>query len=223
MHKILIIDKDQQVLDSLKDIFEENNFKVLTALKGKDALNISIKQIPDVILLDIVLQDMDGIEFCQKIRSLGKLNSMILIFHTERNEDYSQVAAFNSGADDYIVRPIKPNVLLSRINAMIKRSGKNNVSEVLSFSGIKIDKEKYMVYRAGGQEVNLPRKEFEILILLTSVPRKVFTRVDISQNIWGEDISKKNRTIDVHIRRLREKLGDRCIKTVKGVGYSFDL
>ena len=222
MNKILLIDQQQEILDSLRYVFETNGFRVFTASKGKDAVELGVKHMPDVIMLDMVLPDMDGVESCMKLRGISRLNNTLIVFYTDRNEDYSQVAAFNAGADDYVIRPVKPNVLINRIGALIKRMGKHQVPAVVSFPGIQIDREKYIVHRSN-KEITLPKKEFEILLLLSSVPRKVFTRLDISNNIWGEDITKKNRTIDVHIRRLREKLGDSLIKTVKGVGYSFEV
>lgn len=164
---------------------------------------------------------MDGVETCQELRQLPTLQKSLIAFYTARNEDYSQIAGFSAGADDYMIKPVKPNVLLLRIKALLKRNKPRQLSTVIQSGNIRIDRERYIVFK-GNEEIILPRKEFELLALLLTAPRKVFTRQDIYREIWGAEFGDKNRTIDVHVRKLREKIGDQFIKTIKGVGYSFE-
>jgi two-component system alkaline phosphatase synthesis response regulator PhoP len=175
-----------------------------------------------LILLDVMMPGMDGMETCRQMREIGQLNNVIIAFLTARNEDYSQIAGFDAGADDYIPKPIKPRVLVSRVKALLRR---NNVGihpeSDIPLTGLLIDKEKYLVY-LNGTSINLPKKEFELLSLLASQPGRVFTRENILSNVWGNEVVVGDRTIDVHIRKLREKLGDKYFKTVKGVGYKFE-
>jgi two-component system alkaline phosphatase synthesis response regulator PhoP len=178
--------------------------------------------VPDLILLDVMMPEMDGIETCVELRENEELNGSIIAFLTARGEDYSQIAGFEAGADDYIPKPIKPRVLISRIQALLRRKGQSSDAPVQEeIGGIVIDKDKYLVIFKGN-ELNLPKKEFELLALLMSKPGRVFTREIILNTIWGNDVVVGDRTIDVHIRKLREKIGNKIIKTVKGVGYKFE-
>ncbi len=220
--KLLIADTNKPFLRSFEDMFKESGFDVITSVSGEETIEKALMYLPQIILLDIVLKGKDGIETCSELRTLEKLKKSIIIFYTNSSEDYSQIAAFNAGADDYVVRPVKANVLKSRMHALLKRF--NHQNDLLgnknkTSTGILIDRERYIVFR-DGEEVILPRKEFELLALLNSSPRKVFTREEISKVVWGYDTQSHNRTIDVHVRKLRQKLGKRFIKTVKGVGYS---
>jgi two-component system alkaline phosphatase synthesis response regulator PhoP len=198
---------------------------VYTALDGKSALDIAQKNIPHLILLDIMMPGMDGIETCEKLRSVPYLENTLIAFLTARGEDYSQVAGFEAGGDDYIIKPVKPKVLISRINALLKRLDKNiqhkhNDVAILQRGDLVIDREKYTVYK-GKKELMLPKKEFELLLLLSSKPGRVFTRDEIFRMVWDDNVIVGDRTIDVHIRKLREKIGDDYIRTIKGVGYKF--
>lgn len=218
--KILIADEDKPSLRSFEETFKKMGFEVFTSFSGEDTLEKASAFLPHIVILDIVLQGKDGIETCAELRSIEKFKKGIIIFYTNRSEDYSQIAAFNAGADDYVVKPVKPNVLKSRILALLKRfSYLDNTSEEKNATGISIDRDRYIVFK-DGEEVILPRKEFELLAFLNSYPKKVFTREEISKVVWGYDTQAHNRTIDVHVRKLRQKLGKRYIKTVKGVGYS---
>ena len=220
-HKLLLVDDDEDILEFLKYNLEKEGYKVDTADRGKLALRKAKKMKPDLILLDVMMPEMDGMETCTKLREIDTLNDTRIAFLTARSEDYSQIAGFSAGADDYIAKPIKPKVLISRIKALLRRSPSASETTVTSQHGsIKIDKERYVVIR-DKEELNLPKKEFELLNLLTSKPGKVFTREIILNEIWGHEIVVGNRTIDVHIRKLREKIGDELIQTVKGVGYKF--
>jgi len=165
---------------------------------------------------------MDGIEVCKELRKIPSLENVLIAFLTARNEDYSQITGFDSGADDYITKPIKPNVFVSRVKALLRRSAKNSLSSIIETAGIRIDRDKYLVEK-GGKEMVLPKKEFELLHLLISKPGKVFKREEILNSVWGDDVIVGDRTIDVHIRKLREKIGDDYFKTVKGVGYKFEF
>ena len=189
--------------------------------EDKIAIEIAKKFRPDLILLDVMMPEMDGIETCTILRGMPEMKSTLIAFLTARGEDYSQIAGFDSGADDYLTKPIKPRVLVSRVKALLRRTsgGTEQISE--SVNGISIDREKYLVVK-DGEELNLPKKEFELLALLLSKPGKVFTREVILNEVWGQDIVVGDRTIDVHIRKLREKIGEDLIKTVKGVGYKIE-
>lgn len=223
-YKILIVDDEPDILEFLSYNLKKENFLVEVCSNGKDAIILSEKFIPNLILLDVMMPEIDGIETCTELRKNKKLDNTIISFLTARSEDYSQIAGFDAGADDYITKPIKPKVLISRIKALLKRVElKNNVNENSSSeksTTIVINKEKYLVYK-NNKEIILPRKEFELLLLLNSIPSKVFTRDEILEKIWGNSVIVGDRTIDVHIRRLREKIGDNYIKTIKGVGYKF--
>ncbi|KJS05334.1 MAG: ArsR family transcriptional regulator [Flavobacteriales bacterium BRH_c54] len=223
--KILLVDDEQDILTFISYNLKKEGFEVLTALSGKEAIQIAQKEKPDLIVIDVMMPEMDGIETCHELRAIDELKDTLITFLSARSEDYSQVAGFDAGADDYIAKPIKPRLLVSKIKAILRR--KNNVSEPLGeleieVGNIKIDREKYLVYQ-DDNSFALPKKEFELLALLMSKPGKVFTREVILESIWGTDVVVGDRTIDVHIRKLREKLGDKHIETIKGVGYKLKL
>ena len=223
-NKILLVDDEADILEFLSYNLKKEGYRVFTANNGKEAVTVAKKENPDVIILDVMMPDMDGIETCREIRDLPGLKDVMIAFLTARNEDYSQIAGFEVGADDYINKPIKPRVLISRIKALLRRSGAgetNNVEKV-EMGGIKIDRERYLIVQ-DGNEINLPKKEFELLALLASKPGKVFTRESILDKVWGGEVVVGDRTIDVHIRKLREKLGEDFIRTVKGIGYKFEF
>ena len=223
---ILIIDDELDIRVLLKYNLEKEGYLVREAANGKDGIEIASHIIPDLILLDVMMPDMDGIETCEKIKKIDKLNNSMICFLTARGEDYSQIAGFDAGADDYITKPIKPKVLVSRINALLRRKSDSKTSfgsdsGTSKDSGIVIDREKYLVIKEG-QVITLPRKEFELLALLMSKSGNVFLRDEIMDKVWGNEVVVGDRTIDVHIRKLRKKLGDQYIQTVKGVGYKFE-
>ncbi len=220
--KILLVDDEPDIIDLITYNLEKEGYDIQSATNGRDAIEMAKTFIPDLILLDVMMPEMDGIETCVELREQDSLRGAIIAFLTARGEDYSQIAGFDAGADDYISKPIKPRVLISRIQALLRRKGQSDVAPGLEeVGGIIIDKEKYLVI-FHGVELNLPKKEFELLALLMSKPGRVFTREIILNTIWGNDVVVGDRTIDVHIRKLREKLGDKIIKTVKGVGYKFE-
>jgi two-component system alkaline phosphatase synthesis response regulator PhoP len=224
-YKILVVDDETDILEFISYNLKREGFSVSTALTGKAALESAQKTIPHLILLDIMMPGMDGIETCEKLRSLPHMDNTLIAFLTARGEDYSQIAGFEAGGDDYIIKPVKPKVLISRINAMLKRLRKAEAKEkhqtvIIQKGDLTIDREKYIVYK-GKKELVLPKKEFELLLLLSSKPGRVFTRDEIFRLIWEDNVIVGDRTIDVHIRKLREKIGDDYIKTIKGVGYKF--
>jgi len=220
--KILLVDDEPDIIDLISYNLDKEGYDIKSASNGRDAIQIAKDFVPDLILLDVMMPEMDGIETCVELRELETLNASIIAFLTARGEDYSQIAGFDAGADDYISKPIKPRVLLSRIQALLRRKGNNQSNAVTAeVGGIMIDKEKYLVLKEG-EELNLPKKEFELLALLISKPGRVFTREIILNTVWGNDVVVGDRTIDVHIRKLREKIGSEFIKTVKGVGYKFE-
>ena len=219
---ILIVDDEEDILEFLKYNLKKEDFEVHTASSGRKAINIAQKVNPDLIILDVMMPELDGIETCKEIRDLPGMGNTLIAFLTARNEDYSQIAGFDAGADDFINKPIKPRVLISRIKALLRRNNplvQNQVFE--TESGLKIDRNKYVI-ELNGNEITLPKKEFELLALLASKPGNVFTRDTILTSVWGAQVVVGDRTIDVHIRKLREKIGDKAIKTVKGVGYKFE-
>lgn len=219
---ILLVDDEQDILDLVSYNLEKEGYAVHTASNGREAIELASKLVPELILLDVMMPEMDGMETCVQLRENSKLNSTIIAFLTARGEDYSQIAGFDSGADDYITKPIKPRVLVSRVKALLRRKGVDAASDSdVNQEGIVVDKDKYVVYKEG-EELTLPKKEFELLALLISQPGRVFTRETILSSVWGNDVVVGDRTIDVHIRKLREKLGDHYFKTVKGVGYKFE-
>lgn len=222
-HKILLVDDEPDILEFLGYNLRKEGYAVFTANNGKEAILSAKKELPNLVIIDVMMPDMDGIETCREIRSIDELKNTMIAFLTARNEDYSQIAGFEVGADDYINKPIKPRVLISRIKAILRRQTVSNESpEKVDLGGLKIDREKYNVIK-DSKEINLPKKEFELLALLASKPGKVFTRDIILDNVWGGDVVVGDRTIDVHVRKLREKLGEDYIKTVKGVGYKFEF
>lgn len=222
--RILLVDDEPDVLEFIGYNLKKEGFNIFTATNGKDAIRIAEEVLPHLILLDVMMPEMDGIETCEEIRKRSTLKNILIAFLTARGEDYSQIAGFEAGGDDYITKPIKPKVLVSRIKAMLKRinSVNQNYSSKPSLddSGLIIDKERFIIVK-DGSEIVLPKKEFELLALLFSRPQKVFTREEIFSIIWGDDIIVGDRTIDVHIRKLREKIGEDHIVTVKGVGYKY--
>ena len=222
--KILLVDDEPDILEFLSYNLKKEGFNVFIANNGIEAISIAKKEKPNLIILDVMMPDMDGIETCHVLRELPDSKDVMIAFLTARNEDYSQIAGFEVGADDYINKPIKPRVLISRIKAMLRRG--NSLKEASTIQadmgGIKIDRERYLVFK-DNVEFSLPKKEFELLDLLASKPGKVFTREVILERIWGSDVVIGDRTIDVHIRKLREKLGEDFIKTVKGIGYKFEF
>ncbi len=221
--KVLLVDDEQDILDLLKYNLEKEGFVVETASNGRLAVQAFESFQPQLILMDVMMPDMDGMEACREIRDLPQGSNVIIAFLTARNEDYSQMAGFESGGDDYIAKPIKPRILVSKVKAWLKRweqKADQAIAEV-STGGLVIDKEKYLVTN-NGEVFNLPKKEFELLALLVSAPGRVFTREYILNAVWGNDVIVGDRTIDVHIRKLREKLGEELFKTIKGVGYKFE-
>ena len=222
--KILVVDDEPDIIEFLSYNLKKEGFTIKTASTGRQAIDMAVSFNPHLILLDVMMPEMDGIETCGELRANSLTKDVLIAFLTARNEDYSQIAGFDAGGDDYISKPIKPKVLISRIKALLKRAGAlddgANSRDEIPQSGLAIDKERYVAY-LDGQEVVLPKKEFELLALLHSKPQEVFTRDEIYQAIWGDEIVVGDRTIDVHIRKLREKLGEDYIRTVKGVGYKF--
>ena len=220
--KILLVDDEEDIIEFLGYNLKKEGYDVTTTTSGKEAIEIAKKISPDLVILDVMMPEMDGIETCQELREIEGLKNTLIAFLSARGEDYSQVAGFDAGADDYITKPIKPRLLVSRVKAILRRKGAGAAgSETQEEGAIKIDREKYVVYKEG-KEFSFPKKEFELLALLISKPGKVFTRDIILETVWGGEVVVGDRTIDVHIRKLREKLGDHYIKTVKGVGYKFE-
>lgn len=219
--KILIADDEEDILQFLSYNLKKESYEVHTATNGAEALEIAKKEKPDLIVLDIMMPVMDGMETCRLLRQLPETKDKLIIFLTARNEDYSQIAGFENGADDYITKPIKPKLFISRVKALLRRLQISDNNTVIDLGQIKIDKEKHLVFK-DNKVIEMPRKEFMLLELLASKPGKVFSREYILEKVWGEDIIVGERTIDVHIRKIREKIGDEYIKTVKGLGYKLD-
>ena len=221
--KILLVDDEQDILEFVSYTLKKEGFTVYTALNGKDARGIAKKEKPDLIILDIMMPEMDGIETCRELRDIPFLKNTVISFLTARNEDYSQIAGFEVGADDYITKPIRPRVLTSRIKALLRRKPNQSLEkDAIALDGIQIDRVKYIVTKEG-KRIDLRKKEFELLALLVEKPGKVFTRDEILNTVWGNDIIVGDRTIDVHINKLREKVGEKYIRTIKGVGYKFEF
>ena len=219
-YKILLVDDEDDILEFLSYALAKEGYEVFTAGDGLSGVEIALEKKPHLILLDVMMPKMDGIATCEEIRRHEELDSCIIAFLTARGEDYSQIAGFNAGGDDYITKPIRPKVLMSRIKALLKRFEHGQRDMALSLGSVVIDRERYTV-SIEGEEMTLPKKEFELLTLLYSKPQKVFSREEIFSTVWGSDIVVGERTIDVHIRKLREKIGDKYIRTIKGVGYKF--
>ncbi len=221
--KILLVDDEPDILEIVSYNLKNEGYQVFTASNGAEGVKVAKKIIPHLILLDIMMPEMDGIEACEKIRKVKELEHVIISFLTARGEDYSQVAGFDAGADDYITKPIKPKVLVSKIKSLLRRLKKNEEQDTSTKIGdIVINREEYLVFK-GDKKIVLPKKEFELFSLLTSKPGKVFKRETILDSVWGNEVVVGGRTIDVHIRKLREKIGDDFFKTIKGVGYKFVL
>ena len=220
--KVLLVDDEPDIVELLRYNLESEGYAVQTALNGKDALKSAKTWHPDLVVLDIMMPGMDGVEVCMQLRQLPEFKNTVITFLTARGEDYSQIAGFEAGADDYITKPVRPKVFVSKVKALLKRSGADRPEgRILESNGVKVDLEKVMVH-VEGRDVQLPKKEFELLVLLIGKPGKVFKRDEIYSQIWGNDLFVGDRTIDVHIRKLREKIGDERIKTIKGIGYKFD-
>ena len=225
MTKILIVDDEIDILDFLSYNLKKEGFDVSTASNGMDALDIANKTRPELIILDIMMPELDGIEVCRRLREQSQFHQTIITFLTARDEDFTQIKALDVGGDDYITKPIKPQVLISRVKALLRRNkkeGEDEKDQIIEVSDLKIDRQRVQVLR-GEEIIDLPKKEFELLLLLVSRPGKVFTREEIYHKIWGNDVIVGDRTIDVHIRKLREKIGSDQIKTLKGIGYKFDF
>jgi len=221
-YKILIVDDEEDILEFIGYNLRREGYRVFSAGNSKDAINIAKEVLPHLIILDVMLPDMDGIEACMELRKISSLANTVIVFLTARAEDYSQIAGLEAGGDDYITKPIRPRILISRIKAWLRRARiEKAANHILPLKDISIDKDRYLVIK-NGQEITLARKEFELLGLLTSKPNKVFTRDEIFAGIWGDDVVVGDRTIDVHIRKLREKTGIDNIKTIKGVGYKYE-
>ena len=226
--KILLVDDEVDILEFISYNLEKEGFKVYTAQNGNEAIKIAEKKLPQLIILDVMMPEMDGIAACEEIRKIPALQDTLIAFLTARGEDYSQIAGFQAGADDYITKPIRPKVLVSRVKALLKRTGSSTSapsaptesSSTIVIGDLLIDKERYLI-KKDNDEMILPRKEFELLSLLVSKPGKVFTREEIYYSVWGDNVVVGDRTIDVHIRKLREKIGNEHIKTLKGIGYKF--
>lgn len=219
---ILVVDDEPDILEFLEYNLQKEGFHVVLAQNGQEAVEVAKKEYPHLILLDIMMPVLDGIEACREIRNIPDLKNSVIAFLTARNEDFTQIAGFDVGADDYITKPIKPRLLISRVNALLRRHRQEEADSILRIGHLQIDRERFVVV-LDDDELFLPRKEFELLYLLASKPGKVFKREEILSKIWGKEVIVGDRTIDVHIRKLREKLGDAAIKTVKGIGYKLDL
>ena len=221
--KILLVDDEQDILEIVGYNLSQEGYQVSTATNGKEAVIKAKKELPHLIIMDVMMPEMDGMEACEAIRKLPELNSVLITFLTARSEDYSQVAGFDAGADDYITKPIKPKLLVSKVKALLRRlKSDEQASETLNVGGIEVNREEYKIIKEG-REIVLPRKEFELFYLLASKPGKVFKREEILDKVWGNEVIVGGRTIDVHIRKLREKIGEALFKTIKGVGYKLEV
>ena len=219
---ILLVDDEQDILEIVGYNLEQEGYQIITASDGKEAVAKAKKHLPQLIIMDVMMPEMDGMEACENIRKLPELSNVIITFLTARSEDYSQVAGFDAGADDYITKPIKPKLLVSKVKALLRRlKSEEKSSETLNVAGIEINREEYKIVK-DGREIILPRKEFELFYLLASKPGKVFKREEILDKIWGNEVIVGGRTIDVHIRKLREKIDEELFKTIKGVGYKLE-
>src|SRR5690606_28721997 len=221
--KILVVDDEPDIVELIAYNLKREGYQVYTATNGQEAVTTAKKVMPDLIILDVMMPKMDGIEACRIMRAMPEFKSTFMVFLTARSEEYSEIAGFNVGADDYIAKPIKSRALLSRINDILRRNMQNDepLDEKLAVKDLVIDREAFLVFK-NGEKVVLAKKEFELLYLLASKPGKVYTREAILKNIWEDSVVVTNRTIDVHIRKLREKIGEDYVATVKGVGYKFE-
>lgn len=223
--KILIVDDEPDILDFLSYNLVKEGYEVFTASNGQEGIKVAEREQPRLIILDIMMPKMDGVEVCRQLRSKPEFEHTIITFLTAREEDYSQIAALDVGGDDYITKPIRPRVFVSRIKALLRRSARTQEEEApneLRVADLIIDRDRVTVTQ-GEKVIELAKKEFELLLLLISKPGKVFSREEIFNKVWGTDVIVGNRTIDVHIRKLREKIGDHYIKTIKGIGYKFEF
>jgi two-component system, OmpR family, alkaline phosphatase synthesis response regulator PhoP len=221
--KILLVDDEQDILEIVGYNLSQEGYNIVTASNGKEAIAVAKKELPHLIIMDVMMPEMDGMEACENIRKIPELANVIITFLTARNEDYSQVAGLDAGADDYIAKPIKPKLLVSKVKALLRRlKNESASSETLNVGGIEINREEYKIVKEN-IEIILPRKEFELFHLLASKPGKVFKREEILDKVWGNEVIVGGRTIDVHIRKLREKIGENLFKTIKGVGYKFEV
>ena len=221
--KILLVDDEQDILEIVGYNLTQEGYQISTASNGKEAILKAKKELPHLIIMDVMMPEMDGMEACENIRKVPELSNVIITFLTARSEDYSQVAGFDAGADDYITKPIKPKLLVSKVKALLRRlKEEEQNSETLNVGGIEINREEYKIVQ-DGKEIVLPRKEFELFYLLASKPGKVFKREEILDKVWGNEVIVGGRTIDVHIRKLREKIGEDLFKTIKGVGYKLEV
>ena len=219
--KILVVDDDPDIVEILKYNLKNSGYSVKSAGNGVEAIKKAKKFIPDIILMDVMMPEMSGIEACEEIKNINQLSQAIIIFLSARSEDYTQISAYDAGADDYISKPVKPKILLKKISNIAKKiNSEKNAPNIIDLGSIKINKEEYVVIK-DKKEILLPRKEFELLFLLATKPEKVFTREEIMNKVWGTQVVVGDRTIDVHVRKLREKIGEKHIKTLKGVGYKF--
>jgi two-component system alkaline phosphatase synthesis response regulator PhoP len=220
--RILLVDDDADILEIVGYNLSQEGYQISTAVNGRDAVAKAKKVLPHLIIMDVMMPEMDGMEACENIRKIPELSNVIITFLTARSEDYSQVAGFDAGADDYITKPIKQKLLISKVKALLRRLKETETdSETLNVGGIEINREEYKIVK-DNIEIVLPRKEFELFYLLATKPGKVFKREEILDKVWGNDVIVGGRTIDVHIRKLREKIGDDFFKTIKGVGYKFE-
>ena len=221
--KILLVDDEPDILEIVGYNLNQEGYQIITAVNGKEAVAKAKKHIPNLIIMDVMMPEMDGMEACEIIRKQPELSNVIITFLTARSEDYSQVAGFDAGADDYITKPIKPKLLVSKVKALLRRlKDEQTNSETLNVGGIEINREEYKIIK-DNIEIVLPRKEFELFYLLASKPGKVFKREEILDKVWGSEVIVGGRTIDVHIRKLREKIGEELFKTIKGVGYKIEV
>jgi two-component system alkaline phosphatase synthesis response regulator PhoP len=217
--KILLVDDEPDIVEIIRFNLEQNGYKISTASDGLEAIKVAEKEIPHLIIMDVMMPNLDGIEACERLRQDDRFSDTIIMFLTARGEDYSYVAAFDAGADDYVTKPIKPKVLVSKVKGLLRRLKEKESKNIYVFNKLTIDRDSYKVINEN-KELSLPRKEFELLFLLASKPGKVFNREKIMDKVWGGDVVG-DRTIDVHIRKLREKIGNHYFKTVKGIGYKF--
>ena len=223
-YKVLVVDDEPDILEILSFHLRGAGYRVSAASNGQQALDLAAAERPDLIILDIMMPEMDGVEVCRRLRALPEFQHTLIAFLTARDEDYSQIAALDVGGDDYITKPIRPRVFLSRVQALLRRAGRGEEAQepIIRLGELTIDRERVLVFK-GEQAIELPKKEFELLSLLAGKPGKVFSREDIFKKVWGPDVIVGERTIDVHIRKLREKIGEGFIKTIKGIGYKFEF
>jgi len=221
--KILLVDDEPDILEIVGYNLAQEGYQIIKASNGKEAILKAKKELPNLIIMDVMMPEMDGMEACEMIRKVPELNNVIITFLTARSEDYSQMAGFDAGGDDYITKPIKPKLLVSKVKSLLRRlKDEEENSETLNVGGIEINREEYKIIK-DDIVIDLPRKEFELFYLLASKPGKVFKREEILDKVWGNEVVVGGRTIDVHIRKLREKIGDDFFKTIKGVGYKFEV